>query len=180
MALHKLTITVVDGGKGNANHWGSSASESTGTGKRKTGSDFKKILNHNQTMKENITQATSPATLFAKQAFINLAMQTARQAINYHISDIGRRNGDSNYQAIINRKIEVGTDIASFIGSVAGGAATGGPVGAVIGAASASINIGFRQAERLRSYQHEMFQQSTTQNYLLARTSNTGLTGRLR
>lgn len=191
MALHKLTIVVVDGGKAGGNNpdWGGGLQTSA---KSKKGNDnnestLYKILNYNQTIKSSIQQAVSPTTFFALQSGINLASQTAKQFINYYVSDIGRQNGDSNYQALVNRRIEQVTDPLSVVGGAVGGAVAGsvlGPlgvaVGAVIGAASAGINLGFKYAERERAYQHEMFKENNSQAYNLARANYSALTGRVR
>lgn len=114
-------------------------------------------------------------------------MQTGREAINYFVSDIGRSTGDSNYQAIVNRKIEKVTDGLSVGQGMLSGAAAGasiGPVGAVIGAAvgaiSAGVSLGFKYSERERAYQHEMFKENNSQAYQLARANYSALTGRVR
>lgn len=115
--------------------------------------------------------------------------------INYYISDIGRANGDSNYQAIVNRRIEQVTDALSIgqgilsgasagvtAGGMAGpiGAAIGAVIGATIGAISSGVGLGFKYAERERTYQHEMFKERTSQAYMLARTNYSAYTGRVR
>ena len=145
------------------------------------------MLNYNSTIKDKMKQAVSPTTFFAIQAGVNLAVQTGREAINYFVSDIGRSSGDSNYQAIVNRKIEKVTDVLSIgqgaLGGAAAGAAFGGigaAVGAVVGAASSGISLAFKYAERERAYAHEMFEQSNSQAYQLARANYSALTGRVR
>lgn len=136
------------------------------------------------------------ATLEAKRASsakslasraVSIVKSTVIQGANFYLSDIGRRNGDSNYQAIINRKLEVlqdGWNVAksAFEGAQAG-AALGVPgiiAGALLGAVSSGVNIGFKYAERERAYQHEMFEQNNSQAYQLARTNYSALTGRVR
>lgn len=188
MALHNLKIIVVDGGKADSGlNWGSDLNKSGERKKKPNDSLLYKVLNYNQTIRESIKKSVSPTAFFAVQAGINLATQTGRQFINYYLSDIGRKHGDSNYQAIVNRQIEVYTDVASLIGGAVNGAAagsvfgfTGAAVGAVVGVASAGINLGFRQARRERAYQHEIFKDNNRVTYNLARTSYTGFTGRLR
>ena len=190
MALHNLKITVVDGGKANSQNWGSDLYTTPVTSKENAAKNSKlyKMLNYNQTIRSSIQKATSPATVFALQAGIGLATQMGRQMINYYVSDIGRANGDSNYSAIVNRRIEIGTDIASLLGSTVSGAAAGSmfgfgagaAVGAVAGFASSAISIGFRQAGRERAYQHEIFQDSQNQRYNQFRANNSALSGRVR
>ena len=94
---------------------------------------------------------------------------------------------DSNYQAIVNRKIEKATDVLSIGQGALSGAAAGamaGPVGAAVGAAvgaiSSGISLGFKYAEREREYQHTMFKENTSQAYQLARANYSAYTGRVR
>ena len=122
---------------------------------------------------------------------MSVIKSAAKQTANYFISDIGRSYGDSNYQAMVNRSIEIVSDGVSILSSAASGAmmgaSVGGPfalitgtIGATIGAISASIGIGFKYAERERAYQHEMFQQNNSQAYQLARANYSVMTGRVR
>lgn len=190
MALHKLTITVVDGGKSSNYNAGGSPGGNSGSTSRKNGNKdtlLYNVLNYNQTIRNKVAQSVSPTTFFAIQSGVNLAVKTAKQAINYYVSDIGRRTGDSNYQAMVNRKIEQTTDGLSVAGGMLGGAAAGsalGPVGAiigaVIGAVSSSADLGFKYAERERAYEHEMFKENNSQAYNLARANYSALTGRVR
>lgn len=187
MALHNLKIIVYDGGKMKGGLFGSDDSKDGGGKKKKDKSLLYKELNYNSTIKDKMKQAVSPTTFFAIQSGVNLAVQTGRGAINYYVSDIGRANGDSNYQAIVNRNIEKVTDGLSVaqgaLGGAAAGAAAGGVgavIGAVFGAASSGISLAFKYAERERAYQHEMFEQSNSQAYQLARANYSALTGRLR
>ncbi len=186
MALHNLKITVYDGGKLDGGAFGSSGGDDSGSGKSEK-SLLYKVLNYNSTIKGKMKQAVSPTAFFAIQSGINVAVQTGREAINYFVSDIGRANGDSNYQAIVNRNIEKVTDVLSIGQGALGGAAAGaaaGPVGAVVGAVfgaiSSGISLGFKYAERDRAYAHEMFQTNNNQAYMLARANYTALTGRVR
>ncbi len=187
MALHNLKIIVYDGGKASGGMFGSDDSKDSGGKKKKEKSLLYKVLNYNSTIRDKMKQATSPTTFFAIQQGISVAVQTGREAINYFVSDIGRSSGDSNYQAIINRKIEKVTDILSIGQGALSGAAAGsaaGPwgavIGAVVGAASSGISLGFKYAEREKSYQHERFEQNNSQAYQLARANFTALTGRVR
>lgn len=189
MALHNLKITVIDGGKATVGALGDSGSEGGGEGggKKKEKSLLYKVLNYNQTVRDYVKQNTSATTFFAVQQGISLAKQVGREFINYYVSDIGRANGDSNYQAIVNRKIEVATDALGFVSGALSGAAMGsvaGPigaaVGAVVGVVSQGVSLGFKYAERQRAYEHEMFTEGTSQAYQLARANYTALTGRVR
>ncbi len=187
MALHNLKITVVDGGKQLAHtEFGSDLKRPEQKDKK---SLLAKVLNYNTTIKDSIKQAVAPTTFFAIQQGVNLAVQTGKQFINYYVSDIGRRTGDSNYQAIINRRIEQVSEPLSIAGGALAGAAAGsllgiGPVGIVIGliagTASSAVNIGFSHATKAREYQHEMFKDSTSQAYQIARANYTIQTGRVR
>lgn len=189
VALHNLKITVVDGGRSEVGAFGGTSEgggEGEGKGKQENTMLYK-VLNYNQTIRGKIKQSTSPTTFFAIQQGISLAKQVGREFINYYVSDIGRANGDSNYQAIVNRKIEVASDVLSVGTGTLSGAAMGavaGPIGAAVGAVvgliSSGVSLGFKYAERERAYQHEMFQENTSQAYQLARANYTALTGRVR
>lgn len=190
MALHSLKIIVYDGGKANSSSLGmdNAGENSGGSGENKQEKSLLyKVLNYNQTLRGKIKQATSPATFFAISQGVNLAVGTGRETINYYVSDIGRANGDSNYQSVLNRKIEVVTDGLSIAQGALGGAGAGaffGPLGAsagaVAGVVSSGISLGFKYAERERTYQHEMFKENTSQAYQLARANFSALTGRVR
>src|SRR5690554_4032903 len=99
MALHNLRITVIDGGKGALGAAGgtSEVGEKTPSGRD---SKLYKMLNLNQEVRKKARSSMSSTQLLAVQAGVNLAMQTGRQFINYYVSDIGRKHGDTNYQAI--------------------------------------------------------------------------------
>jgi hypothetical protein len=187
MALHNLKITVVDGGKAIGKNWGSGLNKNDENGSSNKKSTMQKMLRVNNTMKSSVASETTSTQEFALQAGVKLAVQAARQSINYYISDIGRANGDNNYQAIINNKIEKVTDVlslgqAALSGAVAGSIipGVGTVIGAVVGAASSAISLGFKYAERKREYQHEMFKQNTSQAYMLTRANYSAMTGRVR
>ena len=194
MALHKLKIIVYDGGKASGGMFGSVDSKDDSKDDNKDGGKKKndksllsKVLNYNQTIRSKVQQATSPTTFFAIQQGVSVAVQAGREAINYYVRDIGRSTGDSNYQAIINRRIEKVTDALSLGQGALGGAAAGaalGPIGAAVGAVfgliSSGISLGAKHAERKRAYQHEMFKENTSQAYQLARANYSALTGRIR
>lgn len=137
---------------------------------------------------DKISGKMSPAGAFATTMGANVAVGLVKQAINYHINNIGRETGDSNYQAQINRQMEITNDFLNagqgVLTGAASGAAVGGPVGAVIGGAigaiSSAINIGFRQAERERDYQHTIFKEANSQAVQLARANYSWNTGRVR
>lgn len=189
MALHNLKITVIDGGRQVGGEYGSSLNSNDSKDDDKSGKNslLYKVLNYNQTIKSSVKKVTSPTTFFAVQAGVNLATQTARQFINYYVSDIGRSSGDSNHQAIVNRRIEQVTDGLSIGQGALSGAAAGSIgglpgmiIGGVIGAASSGINLGFKYAERQRTYAHEIFQENNSQAYNLARVNFSAMTGRVR
>jgi hypothetical protein len=146
-----------------------------------------KMLHLGETAKEKMKAQMTPGQVMAVNMGTALVKQVAGSAFNYYANDIGRQNGDSNYQAIVNRKIEQIMDIANPLMAAAGGAVTGsifGPMGALVGAvlsgASSLISTGFRQAERGREYQHQMFQEKNSQAASLARANYSVWTGRLR
>lgn len=188
MALHNLKIVVVDGGRSGSYKSQSSNRGTNGDNKKDAkNSPLYKLLNAKQTIKNKVQSGMTPASVFAMDMGLRVAGQLVKQTANYYISDIGRKNGDSNYQAIINRQIEVITDTLGFASSTLSGAAAGsmfGPagaaIGAVVGAASSAVSLGFKYAERQREYEHEIFKQNNNQAYNLARTSFQGFTGRLR
>lgn len=193
MALHKLEITVIDGGKASNSAFGeSSANDVTAnaSGAKKANgskSTLYSVLNYNQTIKNKFKQSVSPSTAFAVQSGINLAKQVGKSVLDYYVSDIGRANGDSNHQAQVNREIEKVTDVLSVGQGALSGAAVGaaaGPIGAIVGAvvgtASSGISLGFKYAERERDYQQKMFEENTSQAYNLAMANYSVYTGRVR
>lgn len=187
MAVHNLKIVVVDGGKS-----GNFMQKNATSNKESNEEDYKnsklyKLLNAKKIIKDKIKTKVSPTTMFAMDLGLKLGSQIIKQTANYYLSDIGRRNGDSNYQAYIERQIEIITDPLSVLGGVLSGATIGsmmGPlgiaVGAIAGAISSSVSLSFKYANRERSYQHELFKENNSQVYALARTSFQGFTGRLR
>lgn len=196
MALHNLKITVIDGGKAENTAFGSNAgnsgtsNSSGGSGSNKM-SSFGKLLNYNSTIKNFLKQELSPAGALAVSQGVSLVVQTSKEFANFYISDIGRANGDSNYQSIVNRKIEVVTDTVSLLQSTISGAAAGAAlgsaaggigiaIGAVLGATSSFVTTTFKYAERSREYQHEIFEEKSSQAYQLARANYSALTGRVR
>lgn len=189
MALHNLTVTVVDGGKAGAGIFEKGNSHDVAGEKTPDGRNslLYKALNFNSTIKKKFKQSTSPTVYFAATQAVSLIQQVGSEVVNYYVGNIGRANGDSNYQAIVGRRIEVVTDALSLGQGALGGAAAGaiaGPIGAAIGAvvglASSAISVGFKYAERERKYQHEMFKENTSQAYQLARADYSALNGRLR
>lgn len=190
MALHNIKIVVVDGGKSGSYKAKSVTTEKQDDNeksKKGKNSPLYKILNLKKTLKKKAESAISPAGVMAVEMGVEIAGQLIKESANYYVSDVGRKSGDSNYQQLINRQVEIVTDVTGVLGCTLAGAATGsmfGPVGAVVGAvaglASSSISLAFRQAERQRAYNHELFKDSNSQTYNLARTSYQGFTGRLR
>lgn len=185
MAIRNLKITVVDGGKSSRK---SSSKSGDGESKKNAkNSPLYKVLNAKDTIKDKLQSGMSSSTVFAMNMGLRVAGQVVRQTANYYVSDIGRKNGDSNYQAMINRQIEVVSDTVSVVGGALSGAATGamfGPigaaVGAVVGTASSAISLGFKYAEREREYQHTMFEEHNNQAYNLSRANFNALSGRVR
>lgn len=189
MALHNIKIVVVDGGRSGtykSKNAGVEGKDQQNPQKNKN-SPLYKVLNAKDTIKNKVQSGMTPAGVMTFNMGLQIAGQLVKQTANYYISDIGRKNGDSNYQQNINRQIEVITDATGVLNGALSGAATGsmfGPIGAAIGAvaglATSTISLGFRQAERHRAYQHEIFKENNSQTYNLARTSYQGFTGRLR
>jgi len=188
MALHEIVINIKSsGGSGIGS---SSPNDASGGSpqKKKERTTFQKILNWDSELKEKMKSDLDPTSYLVAQSGVALAKQTGRAILSYYINDIGRQNGDANYQAQINHRLEQANDIMGAIGSALNGAAAGamvaGPIGAGIGAmfgiASSVISIGYRQAERERAYTHEMFKLNTSQGYLLARANYSATTGRMR
>lgn len=188
MALHNLKIIVVDGGKRNRyKSSGSSSSSRSGEKNKYKETALYKALNAKKVIKNKIQSGMTPASVFAMNMGLQVASQLVKQTANYYISDIGRSHGDSNYQAMVNRQIEVLSDASGLLTGALSGAATGsmfGPVGAgvgaVVGVASSAISLGFKYAERERDYQHELFKNKTSQAYNLARANYSAWTGRVR
>jgi len=117
----------------------------------------------------------------------SLVKSTAKQTFNYFKNDIGRRTGDTNYQAMVDRSLEIASDGISLAQSAIMGAKMGsalGPagmlIGGILGTAASGISLGFKYAERERAYQHEMFKENNSQAYNLARANYSALTGRVR
>ena len=183
MALHDLRITVVDGGK--AKNYAGGGSNPFNLS---DDVDFGVSNSNSNEVGQGLDAKTLTVRTFATQSLIDVAKQTAGSVFQYVVSDIGRSHGDSNYQAVINRQLEVAQDVGGLLTSTGSGAiagaSVGGPVGAVvgavIGAASSVINLGFKYAEREREYQHTLFKESTSQAYQLARANHSATTGRLR
>jgi len=189
MALHNLKITVIDGGS--VRGTGDSIRPKAQREKKDDPRDSKlyKALHLNSAIKDKIQKEfqLSPMAMMGIMGGVGIAKQIGRQWMQFYLSDIGRRHGDSNYQAMIGRRMEVAGDVLSVGGGMLSGAAAGsifGIKGAIIGAAiggiSAGVSIGFRQMDRQRSYAHQMFQENTSQAYGLARANFSALTGRLR
>jgi hypothetical protein len=190
--LNTLKIIVMDGGKSDVSlsAFDRDADGSSSGGKKKNtnkDSALFKILNWNDTIKQKMVGEEPSVKSYALSQGIGLATQTAKGFINYYVSDIGRATGDSNYQAIVQRRIEQVTDVTGFATSALAGAAAGsifGPIGALVGAAVGAaihgISTGFKYAERDRAYQHEMFKENTSQAYNISRAGFHALTGRVR
>ena len=186
MSTQKLQITVIGDGR--------ASGESEGIGGVKGGTSKSKkpltyrLLNLDEEIKNKTIKKMPPVAAMGIMGGIGIAKQVGRQWLNFHLSDIGRRHGDSNYQAIIGRRMEIAGDVMSVGKGALAGAATGamfGPkgalAGAAIGAASAGISIAFRQMDRQRAYQHQMFELNRSQAYGLSRANFSAAgAGRLR
>lgn len=194
MALNKIEIVVVDGGKsavGNQTGSGNTpaikqAKKSEKLKNKNLSAKFKALQDPLQAAQNKITGKMSASGAFVTNMAISLGKQFISQSLDYYVSNIGRQNGDSNYQNIVNHNISSINDITNTLGSVLGsaaaGAAVGGVAGAVVGAAvgavSSAMSIGFRQAERERTYQHQLFQDRNNQANTMARANYSVWTGR--
>lgn len=106
MALHNIKIVVVDGGRA-----GSYKARSTGTGGEKK-KDYKnsplyKMLNLKDTIKEKVQSGATPESVMMLNMGLRVTGQIVKQTANYYISDIGRSTGDSNYQNMINKNLNM-------------------------------------------------------------------------
>lgn len=185
--MKQLKIVVIDGGKGGSDTFGQINNYKKNSNPKKEKNNLYKVLNYNDTVRRAMIGDISPNAQLLTVSALSVAKQTARSFINYYVSDIGRQNGDSNYQAIVERRIEQATDITGFItGAFSGGAmgSIGGPIGATIGAvagvASHGVSLMFKYGERERQFQHEIFKQNISQAYGLSRAGFNALTGRPR
>ena len=109
MALHNLKIVVVDGGRA-----GSYKSKNSGV-ENDMKKDYKntplyKLLNAKQTIKDKVQSGMTSSTVFAMDMGLRVAGQVVKQTANYYLSDIGRRNGDSNYQNMISKQLGLVSD----------------------------------------------------------------------
>lgn len=191
MALNELRIIVMDGGSAN-NNFNTSQESNNKLSNNKKNDDIKesklyKMLHFSDEIKEKIANKMTPTQFYALEAGAGIATQTVKSIANYYLSDIGRANGDSNYQTQVNRTLEIVSDVSSIAGGAWSGAAAGsvlGPVGAalgaVVGAVSSGISLGFKYAGRNREYQHEMFKNETSQVFNLTRANYSANTGRVR
>ena len=192
MALNELRIIVVNGGGSGGNGNGvkkeKTPEELQKEKNQKLSKAIKKFSHPVDAASDKITGKMSPSAALATTMAVNLGVSFLKQSLNYLTSNIGRSTGDSNYQAQIGRQLELVNDTVSVGGSMlsglAAGAAIGGLPGAAVGAilsgVSSGINIGFRQMERERTYQYEMFKQGNNQAYNLARANYSATNGRLR
>lgn len=185
MALHNLKIVVVDGGRAGSYRANRNSKDNENAKKNYKDSKLYKILNARETITKKVQSGMSASSVFAMNMGLHVASQLVHQTANYYISDIGRKNGDSNYQSMINRQMEIVGDCAGFFGSTLAGAKLGsmvGPggavLGAVLGAVSSVASLGFKYSERERDYEHERFKQNTSQSVMLARANYSIYTGR--
>lgn len=172
MALHTLKIVVVDGGR--AENYVTSGGQKSGT---------KQTVVTEQRMKEKIALKFSPTEAYGMVQAGRLAMQTAKSAFSYYMGDIGRRSGDSHYQARVNRAFEVGGQVVSLVhGAISGGMAGSvfGGLGAIIGGlagfASSAMSMTYQHAEKTRAYNHTMAEEKAGRDYQIGRmTGGTGV-----
>lgn len=126
-------------------------------------------------------------TMFVANYALGVAKSTIKQTANYFINDIGRSNGDSNLQTVINKRISQAGEVLGIAGGAIAGAKLGsayGPigtfVGTALGAGAGAISKVFNDAEKERAYEHARFQENTSQAYNLSRANYSALTGRVR
>lgn len=132
---------------------------------------------------------------FARKRFIKtnvthgiaVAKQVIDLGIEYQLSGLGYKTGDSAYQDIVNRQVEVFKDAGNVLSSIAIGAtygSAGGPVGAVLGACFAAIStsasLASKYAGRERDFSYKAFKAENAIEYKRARASINLTTGRLR
>lgn len=186
MALHTIQIVVVDGGKegsyaaNNATRKGRNIGQEAGENFQDSG--LYKVLNAKKILTKKIESKLTPQTYFAVNQAVAMGTQIIKSMHNYRVSDIGRSTGDSNYQAIVNQRYEIGGQFLSMIGGTfngaMAGAMTGNPIGVAVGMvaglASSVISLGFQYAERQRAYRHTMFEESNANNYSIERNSGEG------
>lgn len=195
MALNQIRIIVINGGGSGGSGGGTNIADKNKSpreiqkAKNKKLANCIKAINHPvDAAVDKITGKMSPSAALVTTKAVDLSVAFLKQSFNYHISNVGRSNGDSNYQAQISRKLEIVSDVTNTAGAVLSGAAAGAAVGnvpgaiigAVAGGISAGMSIGFRESERTRAYQHEMFKQNQSQAYKLSRANYSIWTGRVR
>lgn len=118
---------------------------------------------------------------------IAIGMQVVNQTANYITSGIGAVGGDSNYQDIVQRKVEILQDVEQVGSGIVMGAvygSTGGPIGSLIGATfgavSGLVSKGIKYAGREREYKAKVFKENNAIEYNRARAGINLTTGRLR
>jgi len=156
--------------------------------KRQEKSPAQAILNWDNEIKDATKESLSPVAYMVVSSAASMAIKSAKQYVNYYLSDIGRQNGDNNYQAQIERRLTQVSDISNTIGQGASGAlggfVVGGPIGAVvggiIGVATSALSIGYRRANEERAYQYTMFKDNQSQAYNQVRAGNVITNGRQR
>lgn len=119
---------------------------------------------------------------------VNMAVSTGLAVADYYISDIGRRNGDSNYQAEIDRVSSNASRMINVtmgvVSSAAAGFAVGGVAGALIMGTISFVGQGVSYKLEIdrqnRAYAHEMFKDSQRIEILKQRASLADYNGRIR
>lgn len=101
--------------------------------------------------------------------FAHQTLNTAKQIVNYNISNVGVKTGNYALQEQINTTVEVISD-ASTVGL---GFAAGGWVGGVIAIAGVATKQIFKQISRNEEIKH----QNIESEYLARRSGNTTMSG---
>lgn len=152
----------------------------------------------NSPKKENNTPTKSGLTekQFNRMVRVNATkslatgLQVIGQSANYIVGGVGISGGDSNYQDVIERKIEIARDVVNPVKSATMGAfygfvgSGGNPIGAILGATLNVIpnltSTTYKYAQRERQYKVDMFKQNNIIEYNRARAGVNLVTGRLR
>ena len=101
--------------------------------------------------------------------FAHQALNTAKQIVNYNISNVGVKTGNYVLQEQINEVVDVVSDI-STIGL---GFAAGGPRGGLVAIAGVTTKQIFKEISRNEEIKH----QNIESDYLARRSGNTTTNG---
>lgn len=118
---------------------------------------------------------------------IAIAKQIAQQELNFYVSTIGNKTGDSNLQDLVSRQVEQIKDPANIVSSALIGATYGvaGGIpgmlfGAVLNTISTATGIVYKYRGRENTLQYENFKQNNNVSYNRARAGINLTDGRLR